>query len=415
MNCYIFIAMSICDIGGSEQYINNKKKYLKECGFDVFVFSGLTRNVLIEGLKDDKKYIIPSLMYSPCYFSKREKRSIVSRISQIVHPQQYRRILIESDGIDEAEWGEIIARFLNAKHIVLNVQEKHNYSNPEVRFLDWKYHRHELYGITKESVDMMIHKKNSNKLYNTVFDALCSNVVEDGKNPYSRRFISDADLSIGSIGRLEKEYVIPMLNRIIEYASLHNSMKFNLVLIGGSKEKRIISNIVSTVKKQKNINLIITGLLFPIPRDLLRACDLFISTSGSASVTYNEEIPTIKIHPVSAKPCGIVGLSFDLEIDSMYNTLDDTSYEELINQIAHQKSMIIYPADPYKQYFQKMSDEFDRQLGFFEYSNSKRYYNVSIINKKPNSLKVVFYYLLGRVLGGRRMQIVLEEIRKVLK
>ena len=54
---YVIITYKIVEIGGAQQYCQNKGIYLEQRGFDVIIFSGVQGNVYIDYLKKFAKYI----------------------------------------------------------------------------------------------------------------------------------------------------------------------------------------------------------------------------------------------------------------------------------------------------------------------------------------------------------------------
>jgi len=205
MKKYVFISMSIAGIGGAEQYLYNKASFLEKIGYQVFVFSSLKRKILIKDLEKYHSNIISALMYSPIYFSNREISKTVNKIANIINYKITDEIIIETTSIDAAKWGEIIAARLNCIHFTFNLQEKHNYTINERDFLRFLYEKKAIAGIIKDSINLMLGSDYS-ITDSCVFNAICSNVVMDVPDHYSQE-LQDYDLVIGSIGRLEKEYV----------------------------------------------------------------------------------------------------------------------------------------------------------------------------------------------------------------
>ena len=416
MKRYVFIVMNICNIGGSEQYVYNKIQYLENKGFRIYVFSGMRGKILISDLNKFQNLIIPSVMYSPNCFSKREITQTIDKMRKYIgyNFSENEKVIIESDGVDEAKWGELLASKYNCRHIIFNMQEVHDYSDAEIAFLRFKYGRKELAGISESSVSKMLKDPNIIVYPQNIINAYCSNVVDDVENNFLPFILPERFLTIGSIGRLEKPFVIPMLKELCVYFNIHQDKTYNLILIGGTSESKVISVIKSIIKKCTNVNLVITGILYPIPRELLNLVDLFISTSGSAGVSYYENRPTIKVHPVSGKPVGIMGYSFNVETDSMFNELSDVTIIDMINQIVEQKIFDSIKKNNYsKEYHELMSKEFDRQLNFLDDQLSYDYYKTVNISKK--GIKYKIYGVLGKILGGSGLQRFLDFMRKVIK
>lgn len=412
MSKYIFIAMNICNIGGSEQYLYNKTTFLEKQGHDCYVISGMRGKIMIAGLAKYKSMIIPNVMYPPCLFTKKERLRTIDKITRIIHFSPDDNCIIESDGIDEAKWGELLACRYNGRHIVLNVQEVHDYSKDEIKFLRFKYDRQELAGITDRSVNMMLKDDLLTPHSWSKFSAYCNNVVDDVPNTVSDKFDTDNALTIGSIGRLEKPFVIPMLKLLSRFFKEHPDKRYNLVLIGGTSQKSVRKKISDIVTQCNNVKLIITGLMYPIPRDLIKNIDVFISTSGAADVTYLEHKPTIKVHPVTGEPAGVIGYNFIPEVDSMFNPVPGKTILDYLKDILDNKISIKYTGDDqYVKYKNTMHAEFARQLKLAMNSVGNQYYDTSDIEKKGFKYKI--YALLGKSLGGENMQTIMDILRKI--
>jgi hypothetical protein len=407
---YVFMSMSICNIGGAQQYLFNKVNYLENKGFRVIVFSGMTREILIHGLKKYRDCIIPAIMYCPFFFKKNELTRTINKIKNRIG--DFDKCYIESSGINVAAWAEILAKHLNCKHFIFNVQELHCYSKTQIDFLKFKYSQHELSGILSDSIPLMLNEKKEIIDDSAVWRAYCNNVVYDVEDSISNNIDWDNSISFGSIGRLAKDYQLPLVKSCVNYASLYPNKNFNLIMIGGPKDNKLVRKIYKIVNEIGNIKLYVTGYLYPIPRSLIRRINVFLSTSGSALVSYKERIPTIKLHPVSGKPAGIMGYSFDNEKDSMYNELDNTTNEELISDILENKVPIQYSSKILDEYDLIMKEEFKRQLDFIT-QNVIEFYNVNTILPSESGIKWFLYLLCGKLLGGNQMQKLLEYYRNI--
>lgn len=405
MNKYIFFTMNIAGIGGAQQYVANKVNFLSSHGWDVYVFSSFNRAILIEGLKEYEKYIIPSIMYNPLIFSRKEIEKTRQKIVSLINYSVNDNIIIESNGTDSALWGEYIASSINAKHIYFCLQERHYTRVEELEFLNFKLARHELAGIVKQTVPLLLNAPSIEVKEDMIISAYCNNVVADIEEHYSSLIKNDS-IVIGSIGRLEKPYVLPMIESIVHFCKTNDNHNYSLILIGGGPADRI-REIKTALNNTNNVELIITGPLFPIPKRLIQHIDIFISAAGSATVSFREGKPTIKVNPNTGETLGIMGFSYQKK--NMYNSKTDETIENGMNLILNKLVTINYPAD---DYFVNMENEFTRQLKIAQILNETDYYDVLSINLKSRSYKDRFYKILGKVFGGDGMQTVLEFLRQ---
>lgn len=409
---YVFITMTIYGISGQPKYLDNKVHYLVSEGFEVFVFSALKlkSSKLMINLHNCCSQLIPALMYTPCCFQKSDVNNILGSMAEIINYKNDCEIYVESNSIASAEWGEMLAKKVQGKHILFDLQEKFNLSEEEIDFLRFKLNRKELSGIAKTSVQDMLKDKSIQFEDWMRIAAYCSNVVADCDDEFSAMLWKDATLTFGSIGRLEKGCVLPLLKGIIDYCLLHGG-KYNLVMIGGGK-KNNVKKIRNLIGKYQNINLIITDFIYPIPHSLLQNIDIFISTAGSAGVSFYEKRPTIIVHPITGESVGIMGYTFINGKNSMF---DDSSVSllETIKQVIEEKDKIVYDNDYIESYNNRMNAEFQRQLGFFKNTNPREYYDTRNIHQKK-SVKSVLYYIMGKVLGSEKMQKILNTLMSLL-
>ena len=406
MKKYLIITLSITNIGGAEQYIYNKQKFLSENGFDVYVFSSLDRKILIRDLNKYSDCIIPELMYSPSCFTKKNVDNVVKSIAERANLSNNDEIYVESHNINQALWAEILGNRYTIKHLIYNIQEVHNYSKKERKYLKDKFEKKELVAITHDSMGLILDEEIEYKEW-MKFRACCNNVVDDCQDIFSQYLNQNADLTIGSIGRLEKEFVLPMIDEIIHFSI---GRTINLILIGGSSQSGIVEKIKDKLSNISNITLIITGFLYPIPRKLINRIDLFISTAGAATVSYCEKRPTIKVHPINAKPAQIMGFTYDdVRSHSMYDTLPNTTLIEQIELIL--SGIHIKYLDDNYSYEESMKAEFLRQV---KHIDTLGYTNVNHVHSIYPRLtgKGMAFWILGHLFGGYKMQKILEKARR---
>ena len=120
MKKYIILTGSIIDVGGSQLYSKNKKKYLEEKGWDVSIYSFQRGQILIDELKGCSNNIIHNLKFSPNLFSAKIKKKV---IDEIIWEKNYEEVVVESHSINLSLWGEMIAQKVNGKHVIVLVDE----------------------------------------------------------------------------------------------------------------------------------------------------------------------------------------------------------------------------------------------------------------------------------------------------
>lgn len=412
MKKYIFFTMNIGGINGAEQYIYNKMNYLQKIGYEVFIFSARPEKIMIDGFNKYADLVNPVMRFYPSAINKKERNSAVKWILSVIDANEDDSFIIESSNITSSLWGELIAKELKAKHLVVIMQEKHNYSKDMRDFLKFKYNQHELSGIFDESVSQILAKPDLPFREDIRVRAYCTNVIQECEDRFSELLLKDAEATIGSIGRLEKDYVKPMLIKFSEIFKANPDKKYNLVLIGDSADKREIAKIKEIIGECGNVNLIITGYLYPIPASLINNIDCFASAAGSASASYYGNRPSVRIHHITAEPIGIVGYDY-MPGDKVGEVLKDRDLTDCINMMLYSDIEIKYTENFEKDFYEKMYAEFERHLKFGDETENRNYYN--ILKIKYSDLKYKLCTGVCRIFGVGTAYSILEVIRKLVR
>ncbi len=413
MKKYIFFTMNIGGINGAEQYIYNKMNYLQKIGYEVFIFSARPEKIMIDGFNKYADLVNPVMRFYPSAINKKERNSAVKWILSVIDANEDDSFIIESSNITSSLWGELIAKELKAKHLVVIMQEKHNYNSAMREFLEFKLKQHELSGIFDDSVQKMLLRPEIELRPDMRVKAFCNNSVQDCEDQFSSLLNKDADITIGSIGRLEKPYVLPLIKELKKYCNRHFDKSFNLLLIGGCADKRKLKLIKDEISQCNNVKLLITNQIYPIPKKLLVNVDVFVSASGSSAVSYYSNIPTIRIHHFTAEPIGIIGCDFPIVKVPSSEYRSDKTLEEYLERILESKVEISYIDNFEEFYYERMHNEFERQLKFAEDIKDRLYYNILQVNY--TDFKYVLCSLVCKTIGVKNTYRCLEIIRKVVR
>lgn len=397
MKKYIIFTGNITNMGGAQQYLSNKVKRLKSAGYIPIIISTRPGKVLLENLKSFDSNRIEELRFRPFCYTGCDKKIILDKILDITsrEPDSV-HYYIESNGISFIEWAEMTAQLLNCKHVCINLQENHVYDKHQKLFLNYKYIRDELYGISPKSVGMMLDDHEIGENDKHYIAAECNNVVEDVECD----FISDlpnADYQIGCIGRLEKAYVKNGIKEVCLFANKHKDKKINLILIGGGKESEIIE-IKNIIDGTNNIYLHITGFMYPIPRELINHIDCFFSSAGSSRVSMQEKRPTISMNAENGKAIGILNYTTTNTLYGDCNVPLSQYLEQVLLESYCTKhetlKMETSNYDPHK--------EFLRQISFFD-RNDNEYYDTTTM--KAFTYKDKLYKAVGHIVGSKGLML----------
>ena len=402
MKTYVFIIRRITNISGAIQYVYNKTSYLESKGWRVLIFSALHGPLYIDKFQKYKDYIYPQLFLTPHCFRDREVNKVVGQIVKTVESGKGDKCIIESDALERAVWAELIAQHLKCPHLAFFVRESHDYYDDNaLQFLRYKYERHELAGIVKESIRLILHDETVELRDDTRFSAYCNNVIEDTKDNYTSMLNLKADYSFGYLGRLEKPCVPSIIEGICAYIHRYPNKMYNVIMIGGSAQKDRVAYIRERFAGFSNVNLVMTGNMYPIPLSFVKKIDVFVSTAGSVAATYNMGVPTVRVNPINGDPVGVVGLDFMPGEKELYDSSPDMKIEECIEKALTHNDQIVFPTNT-EEYYRKMNKEFDRQLAFIKEAKINDCFEKAILKKINTAKKYrIVFWLIGHVFGAR--------------
>lgn len=305
MNRYIFLTPTICNIGGAQLYVANKAKWLTCKGWDVVVMSYLRDDVTINILKPYQKYINEKLFLRLNYLSTEDKNDIIATLDN----GMYDNIIIESHTPNLNVIGEFIASQLNAVNFCYLLTELFpSLSSDERAFYSFKLDQNLLYGITKESIPLLLNV--TDRAYERELFAVgvSQNLLSESNHPLIKE-LDNGKKTIITIGRINKPFVPYMVDEIVLFAKKHPDDSFNVVFIGDTTDVKYKESLFDKLRKTPNIQLFCTGYLAPIPRSLIRTADVIIASSGSACLGIEDRILTIVIDAKDFEPIGILGIT----------------------------------------------------------------------------------------------------------
>lgn len=397
---YVFLTYTVENMGGSIIYTNNKVRFLEEIGWAVRVFSHEKGNIVLEGLRRFNDNILLELKYHPSFYTKADREFLLQRLQGAIEKQDREsRLVIESQTLNLSLWGEMLAEKLKAKHIVYLLHETFPPLTHEMySFLDFKHKRRELAGITGRSLEILFKNYKELKPDESYYlKAACTNVVEDVENSIIDS-IRRSDIMIGSIGRLEKGYVRALTKNSIAFANSNPTRRVSLVLVGGTRDEKVARELRKITSPCSNLDLIITGFMYPIPRKLFSLVDIFVSGAGSARVSAAEGVLTMTVDVNTGKPIGLLGYDTN---NSIYGDKEQTkSIAEMLQEVLLEKEMHKKKIPmKYEQTIPDFRQRYAEHMDFIERSEQeKEYYPIDKIKlvDKRGSIKKLLFKTLGR-------------------
>ncbi|MFW6008656.1 MAG: hypothetical protein ACOCP8_05250 [archaeon] len=393
MKKYIILTNTIGRIGGAQIYSRNKKIFLEEKGWEVEIISFIKGNIYIEDLKEYDKNVIGELRHPPSLFTKVKKEKIISKIVGDSDYCDYIETIVESHTINLSLWGELIAERIEGQHIAYILTEEFgNLNKDKLQFLDFKHKRKELAGIVEKSLELLfMGYKKLKKKEKYFLKASCTNVVDDVEDTIIKK-IERKDINIACITRLDKKYVIPLIDGIIDFANDNKDKSIQFVFIGGGYNEKKIDIIKDKVKKIGNLDIFITGFLYPIPRNIFKKFDLFIGVSGSAKVSAREGVLTLGVDYKTAKPISLVRYGSN----TLYaDNSSSISLKEKLNQILIYEKKIETEIINSKFPENNFKKKYKTHMKFINKSSKKKlYYDINNIKAtKKDILKRAVYFI----------------------
>ena len=312
MKKYVFLGHSIVGYTGAPRYINHKCRFLKEHGFEVYIFwCHGNGDVELENLRlfDNDRYYLKELNYYPCWFSKRHQKKVCDKIiGGIGHSDV---IVFESNNLKLGAWGEIIAKELNAKHITFVTSEHIKIKNTDMyNFCLFKLKRNEFFTINEPAVNFIFSKfciiDNPKDYY---WNASQGVRVEEYEFPVFDN-LPNADYTICHFGR-SKGYFPYMLSELRGFISLHPDKTFNVFFLGDNIDYSNIYEILPF----NNIHIVFHPSVKIVPLQLFMRSDVIIATAGCASLASYHGGKVISMDVNNNVPLGLMG----------YTTLDSNT------------------------------------------------------------------------------------------
>lgn len=397
---YVILTGIIYDIGGGQIYVNNKRDYLQKKGWEVHIFSyRYGKAIRINELNQYKNNIFRELKYPPCLLSEKSRikfiNYIIGKIENEVKINTHDEIIIESNTISVSMWGELIANKLNCKHISYLLYERFpKFSLSILKYLDFKHKRKELAGIIPESLNKLFNG------YKTLPDdekyylkACVGNVVGDVDEQLVDN-LTPLDFNIGCLSRLEKPFIMTLIRNIVTFANKYQGKKILLLFIGDSSNEIVKKNIITKFRSVKNVELVMLGAMYPVPKKIFSRMDIFFASAGAASICAHYGALTASIDVNTHKPIGYLGYDTDQTLYGDPNS--NKSIFSVIEDILIKKNI---PSRDNNYRFELIDYqlEFDKHMQFIASSdqNKKYYLGVSIAatNRKYFILKTLSKFI----------------------
>lgn len=390
MKKYIFLGQSILGNGGGQIYLLNKKKFLESIGYDVSIYSyHIDGEVMFEDFSIYKPLIFPEFQFGLSYFRKHHIQKILTKVLSYVDIIQHDEIIVESNWIGSAEWGELIASKLKAKHIIYLLSE-HNCSGNSLNFLRYKHGKKEISAISENVIK-------------EVFASVCDfslneySVISAGcfSLSYPQKIAcpeldsifnnNNADYIISYFGRLEK-LKIKYVTEILEFANKYNGSKILFIAMGYNDSVEICKYQSVVAHTPKNLDVRFVKMQAILPEQFFNVSDVVIASAGCAVISSINNKLTISMDVNTGEPIGLLGIT--TKQSTFSETCSEKSLCELLEDIlikkhynnkkinmSHISSIHINAKKLFLDYIKVSSDgcyyDFEKERRTFKFSKSE--------------------------------------------
>ncbi|MBE5850684.1 MAG: glycosyltransferase family 4 protein [Lachnospiraceae bacterium] len=378
-------------MGGAQVYVHNKLDYLKKNGWNVDIYTGRNGFPVINEMNEYAGNFYPELNEYPFHTSIRRKNEILDRICG--EYDSYSQIIVESNKLPYAVWGEIAAQKMNAKHLFFCLDEEFNPNcmDWEYAFLNYMHKRKSLAGIEHSSLKRMF------KDYKAVSDEEAYSLYASDENIQAdivyEEQLPDKDentVCIGFISRLDKSNVITVIDEIIRYAEELQEVNVVFILIGDAPDTSLKKEIKQRLDGINNLIAILTGFLYPVPKKIMDYVDVFVCSSGAALATAMVGKITVTTDVVYGKALGIMG--YDLMPDASVFADPNKEYpplSQVLGDLVSRSKREEIEKIISEKYHNPSSDymkEFDNHMNFINNSDfSDGYYDFTEIEWKERT------------------------------
>lgn len=385
-------------MGGGNIYTKNKCEAARLAGWEPVVIHFSSREVFLKELKVYQDNRVKEMLNPPCFYTRRQQKRIIGRFVDLVNPLMGDEFFVESNGIRNAYWGELLAKRLNCKHFAFVLEYFFPWHDDNLDYLLFKLNRNELSGIsTKNMMELFNNRKGINYEDIPIMHASCSNSVDDAEDDAIGVDYSKYDIIIGNIGRSSKPYVESLGPEILKFAKKHCDKNILFIIIGGEKESLIAKQQSALFQDAPNLDYVNTGFIFPIPQIILNHLDVAIASGGCIGIGVRNGVKTITYADNDTLPYGVMGYDIkdkNLQLIehcglSLNDLLEGVLFESYCDKFEYKQ---LYDNAP--SHDQTMNTLI-KDIEYMTSAESKEYYDTAKIYPQNNLYK---FYI--RTIGG---------------
>lgn len=311
MKKYVFLSCCVFGIGGGQQYVSNKAEYLIQKEYKVYSISSsipcYRNRIEYSGLTRVENSVLDEMSHYPEAYPYIKREKIIKKAIRTFSFEENDEVIIESNSLLCATWGEKIAERIKCKHIIFSISENNPTNEYLQGFLEFKFKRGELATIGVRTFQELTSK---------------STVVTDQNLPVLRAYLGDnisdegddrlenierSDCNICIMGRGGKRYVEYSCLALAEFCYKHSDVSFTVGLVSEFDDKDKEQIIREQFEKADNVKVYYLGYFSPIPKKIFEMFDLYIGGAGCAALPYRQNVLTLAMDLHNDRPLGFMG------------------------------------------------------------------------------------------------------------
>ncbi len=287
-------------MGGGQLFVLRRANYLKAKGFEVHIVVSYHTNYfpLKKDFRDFPIHVVPEMGKPYVSYSKGKADLLINGVLNQIG--SYSELLLESHTLEAIEWGELIASKCGAKHLAYPLAEsrvsKYGFKPGKLIFQD-KLQSNSFYGCSSTSLKQIFECNNVPSHYVNI--GYSESEMYDICQPALKYVHKESEFVITTITRLDKGYVVPLIESTANLARKYNQQKFVLLIAGGSKtkgrEEFLFSNYNNQTYNLSNLNIVYTGYIEKLGRDIFSLTDIFVGMGTASINAISQRCVTINI------------------------------------------------------------------------------------------------------------------------
>ena len=346
MKKFIFIVPDIHAMGGVQNHVRCKLKYLLKDGWKTYILYTESNSDQSRCPFRELEPYVKGKMYQVCtlpsVIGTMYQTIAVSALLEIIEYAEEEKddYIIESTGSYEAVWGEILSKEIGGKHIcfICNeyFREPFQWYTKFMEFFEFKYNRAELAGIADNSLKMLFDGYKDVEVSDRyVLNGLSEDTVQDIDSKRVSE-LQKKDWNIAYIGRCEKKYFPVIIEEVAKFAQLYPEKEMQFIVVGELKDEAKV--FLDKLKGIQNVSVTYLGYFSPMPRSLFKKLDVVLGGAGCGYFSFKEGVPTIV---PDAKTCKAIGIYGYTVMSELYGE-KEYSYVELLEDVLVTKKYLQY-------------------------------------------------------------------------